>query len=119
AEERKTGTLETLMTLPIREWEVVVGKFLAALAMMAVGVGFTLLYPLTLSLVVAPGSQLDWGPVIGGYLGLVLLAGAFIAVGMWASAISKNQIVGFIVGLAICFLLWVLDKATIVLPGTL
>jgi gliding-associated putative ABC transporter substrate-binding component GldG len=116
AEERKTGTLESLLTLPVREWEVVVGKLTAALGMVAVGLLFTIPFPITLAALTAPGFTFDWGPVLGGYVGLVLLAGAFLSVGMWASAISKNQIVGFIVGLAACFVLWILDKATVILP---
>ncbi len=118
AEERKTGTLESLLTLPLREWEIVTGKFFAALGMLCVGLLFTLFYPLSLRMLIASTSSFDWGPVVGGYLGLVLLAGAFIACGMWASAISKNQIVGFIAGLGLCFLLWVLDKAILVLPAS-
>ena len=119
AEERKSGTLEILLTLPVTEAEVVVGKFLAALGMVVFGLCFTFLYPLSVALLTAPGASMDWGPVVGGYLGLVLLASSFIAVGMWASAISKNQIVGFIVGLLLCFVLWIIDKAAIVLPASL
>jgi ABC-2 type transport system permease protein len=118
AEERKSGTLESLLTLPVRESEIVLGKFLAALGMMAVGLLFTVFYPVSLALLTAPGTSLDWGPVIGGYVGNLLLASAFIAVGMWASALSKNQIVGFIAGLGICFTLWVLDKAILILPAS-
>jgi ABC-2 type transport system permease protein len=119
AEERKSGTLEILLTLPVREWEVVLGKYLAALGMVALGLLFTLLYPVSVSMLVADGQHMDWGPVIGGYVGLLLLASAFLGVGLWASALSKNQIVGFIVGLLICFLLWIVDKAAIILPGSL
>jgi ABC-2 type transport system permease protein len=117
AEERKSGTLELLLTLPVTDGDVVVGKFLAALGMMAVGLLCTLLYPITLSLMVSADAHLDWGVVVGGYLGLLLLAAAFLASGMWASAVSKNQIVGFIAGLAICFVLWILDRAIYVLPA--
>lgn len=119
AEERKSGTLEGLMTLPVREHEIVLGKFTAALAMICVGLVCTLAYPFSLVAMSAPGSTFDWGPVAGGYLGLVMLASAFIACGMWASALSKNQIVGFIFALGICFVLWVLDKAILILPSSL
>jgi ABC-2 type transport system permease protein len=83
-----------------------------------VGLAFTFFYPFSLVAITAPGNTFDWGPVVGGYIGLVLLASAFIAVGMWASALSKNQIVGFIAGLALCFILWVLDKAILILPAS-
>ncbi len=119
AEERKSGTLESLLTLPVREWEVVVGKLAAAVGMVAIGLLFTLPFPVTVAVLTAPGFTFDWGPVIGGYAGLLLMASAFLSVGMWASAISKNQIVGFIAGLAVCFVLWILDKATIILPAGL
>lgn len=119
AEERKSGTLEALMTLPVKDHEIVLGKFIAALGMMCVGLLFTMAYPFSLVAITQPGARFDWGPVIGGYAGLVLLASAFIACGMWASALSKNQIVGFIAAIGICFVLWVLDKAILVLPASL
>lgn len=119
AEERKSGTIESLLTLPVREWEVVAGKYLAAVVMVGVGVAFTISYPISLSLVTAEGASLDWGPIVGGYIGTMLLSSSFIAVGMWASALGKDQIVGFIVGLAVCFLLWFPDQVAIFLPASL
>jgi len=116
AEERKSGTLETLMTLPVKEWEIVGGKFLAALITVAVCMVFTFAYPLSLVSATAPGQSFDWGPVWGGYLGVMLMASSFLAWGMWASAMNKNQIVGFIVGLLFCFALWIPDRVAIVLP---
>lgn len=117
AEERKSGTFETLMTLPVREWEIVVGKFLAALATIAIALVFTLPWAVSLVAATAKDAVFDWGPVLGGYLGVILMASAFIAVGLFASALQKNQIVGFIVGLALCFGLWFPDKVAIVLPS--
>ncbi len=116
AEERKTGTLELLLSMPIRDWEVVVGKFLAALGMVAVGLAWTLPYPIIVSSFTAAGASFDWGPVVAGYLALLLLAASFLALGLWASALSKNQIVGFIVGLLLCFLFYFIDKFAVVLP---
>src|SRR5262249_1095299 len=95
AEERKSGTLELLLTMPLDNWQLVAGKFLAALGMVAAGLVFTVPYALTVSSLTAAGASFDWGPVMAGYIGLLLLAGAFIALGLWASALSKNQIVGF------------------------
>ena len=116
AEERKSGTLELLMTLPVKEWEVVAGKFLAAVGMVGVCMLFTVVYALSLFGVTATGAAFDWGPVIGGYVGVMLMASSFIAWGMFASAMNKNQIVGFILGLGICFALWIPDRVAIVLP---
>jgi ABC-2 type transport system permease protein len=116
AEERKSGTLESLMTLPVKEWEIVAGKFLAALATVAVCMVFTLPYAISLFSLTDPNQHFDWGPVVGGYVGVMLMSSSFIAFGMWASAMNKNQIVGFIVGLAFCFVLWIPDRVAIVLP---
>jgi ABC-2 type transport system permease protein len=117
AEERKSGTFETLMTLPVREWEVVAGKFIAALTTVAVALLFTLPWAFSLVAVTEKEAVFDWGPVIGGYVGVLLLASAFIAWGLFASALQKNQIVGFIVGLALCFLMWFPDKVAMFLPS--
>lgn len=116
AEERKTGTLELLLSMPLRDWEVVGGKFLAALAMVAAGLLWTLPYPFTVAAFAAEGAKFDWGPVVMGYLGLLLMASSFLALGLWASAISRNQIVGFIIGLLLCFAFYFIDKFAIVLP---
>jgi len=119
AEERKSGTFEVLMTLPVREFEVVLGKFLGAVGMLAVGIACTLPMPLSLSAITASGFEFDWGPVVGGYLGLLLMASSFLAVGMWASAMTRNQIVSFIVGLGLCFALVMLDSAVFLLPESI
>jgi ABC-2 type transport system permease protein len=119
AEERKTGTLELLMTMPLREWEVVGGKFIAALAMVATGLAFTLPYAFSVAALTAPGVSFDWGSAIAGYLGLLLLASSFLALGLWASALSKNQIIGFIVGLLLCLSFSFIDKFAALLPESI
>ncbi|MGQ0506690.1 MAG: ABC transporter permease [Myxococcaceae bacterium] len=119
AEERKSGTLELLLSLPVQDWQVVVGKFLGALGMVSVALACTLPYPIIVASLAAPGVSFDWGPVITGYLGLLLLASSFLAVGLWASALSRNQIVGLILGLAGCFALYFVDKFAFVLPPAL
>jgi len=98
AEEKRTGSLELLVTMPVTEGEMVLGKFLAALALMTVALGLTATYPLTL----AGLGNLDWGPVFGGYLGMFLLGAAFCAIGTAASAVTSNQIVAFMVALILC-----------------
>ncbi|EPX62767.1 gliding motility protein GldF [Cystobacter fuscus DSM 2262] len=119
AEERKSGTLELLLTMPLNDWQVVTGKFLAALGMVGVGLLLTLPYPLSVAALTAPGASFDWGPVVMGYVGLLLLASSFLAIGLWASALSRNQIVGFIIGLVLCFAFYFVDKFAVVLPQTL
>jgi ABC-2 type transport system permease protein len=119
AEERKTGTLELLLSMPLRDWEVVAGKFAAALAMVGVGLLWTLPYPITVAALTAQGASFDWGPVLAGYLGLLLMASSFISLGLWASTLSRNQIVGFIIGLLLCFAFYFVDKFALLLPDAL
>jgi gliding motility-associated transport system permease protein len=104
AEEKKLGTIELLLTFPVKDWEVVIGKFLAALGFLAVAVLLTL--PLAIT-VIALGNP-DNGALICGYLGCILLGASFLAIGLWASSITANQIVAFIVTVVICFVLYVI-----------
>jgi ABC-2 type transport system permease protein len=101
AEERKSGTIELLMTLPIEPWEAVLGKFLAAWAF--VGVALLLTFPMwiTVNMLGSP----DNGVILASYLGSFLMAGAFLAIGACVSAMTKNQVIAFILAAAICFLL--------------
>ena len=119
AEERKTGTIELLLSMPVKDWQVVAGKFAAALAMLAVGLLWTLPFAFSVSSVTAKGASFDWGPVLGGYFGLLLMASSFIGLGMWGSALSRNQIVGFIVGLVLCAAFSLINRIAIVLPASL
>lgn len=102
AEEEKQGTIETLLTLPVRDVELVLGKFFASWALLAVGLALTL--PLAFS--VAALGNLDWGPVIGGYVGALLLGAAYLAIGQFVSALTSNQILAFILALVACLCLW-------------
>jgi ABC-2 type transport system permease protein len=112
AEEYHIGSYETLLTLPVSFNDVVVGKFAASVAFIAAMLIPTLAYPVTVSFL----GNLDWGPVLGGYLGAVLLGAAFSAVGLFASALTRNQIVAFIIGLAICFGLTLVDQMVFFMP---
>ena len=103
SEERKLGTLEVLLTWPVREREAVAGKFLGGLGLLAVSLAGTL--PLALT-VFALGDP-DPGPVLAGYLGLLLFGGAGLAIGSYASALTENQIVAYIAGVALTFALFV------------
>jgi ABC-2 type transport system permease protein len=113
AEELRSGTLELLTTLPVRDHEVILGKFLAGLTVICSALAMTLVYAFTVSSI----GDLDWGPVIGGYLGLVLCAAALIGIGLMTSAWSRNQIIAFIFALLICLTLWLLDKITFFVPA--
>jgi len=115
AEELNVGSYELLLTMPVTIRQVVLGKFLAGLVFMAMMLLPTLLYPIAISFL----AELDWGPVIGGYLGAIMLAGAYCAIGLFASSLTRNQIIAFIIGLAICFGLTMLDKMLFFLPETL
>jgi len=115
SEELNIGSYEILLTMPVTLTDVVLGKFLAAVAFVSAMLVTTFAYPLT----VAALGQLDWGPVAGGYIGAVLLGAAFSAIGLLASALTRNQIIAFIVGMAVCFILTLLDKMLFFLPRSM
>jgi ABC-2 type transport system permease protein len=115
SEELNIGSYETLLTMPVTFVDVVLGKFLAAVAFVGASLIPTLSYPITVSCL----GQLDWGPVVGGYLGAMLLAAAFSAIGLFASSLTRNQIIAFIIGVAICFTLTLIDKMLFFLPQSL
>lgn len=115
AEEMKTGTLELLTTKPLHDAEVVLGKFLAAWALVGLALVPTLIYAATIGWL----GDVDAGPVIGGYLGLLLMAAVYISLGLFASSLTDNQIVAFIVGFLFCFVFFMLDKVLIYLPSFL
>lgn len=97
AEENRSGTIELLMTKPITDWQVVIGKFLSTLMLIAIALAFTLPYYITVSTL----GPIDHGAVWTGYLGLLLMSGSYIAIGLFASSITKNQIVSFLLALLI------------------
>ncbi|MFN2156145.1 MAG: Gldg family protein [Anaerolineae bacterium] len=113
SEEQREGTLEVLLTLPVRRASLVLGKFLAVVALAAVALALTLFIPITVSLL----GNLDWAPVLGGYLAALLMASAYAAIGLFVSSRTDNQIVALIVTLLLCgaFYLvgtaWVTDLA--------
>ncbi len=115
AEEKGTGTLELLITMPVRDWEVVVGKFLAGIGLLAVLLGLTLVYAFTLNAL----GPVDKGPTYGGYLGLLLMGGAYVAIGVMASSFTRNQIVSFILAFAISFTLYLFGRITQIVPPAL
>ena len=114
AEERRSGTIELLLTYPVRDGAVLAGKYLSALTLYAIMIGLTLLYPA----IVVYFARLEWGPVLTGYLGLLLMGGTFIAVGVCASSLTENQIVAAITTFGILLLLWVLGWSADYAGGT-
>ena len=108
AEEQKQGTLEVLLTLPVKEHELVAGKFLASWSLLAVSLALTMGIPLTVAML----GDLDWGPVLGGYVGALLLGAAYLSVGQFISATTENQILSFILALVICLGLYGLGTDT-------
>jgi ABC-2 type transport system permease protein len=112
AEEKKSGTLELLTTKPVTDAEIVIAKFLAAWALLAAALLPTLLYLFTM---MALGS-IDVGPVITGYIGLLLMGGAYIAIGIFASSLTENQIIAFITGFLIVLALFLMDKVLMYVP---
>src|SRR5919199_2787006 len=115
AEEQRTGTVELLLTNPVQEWEIVTGKFLASILLVLVMLGLTLLFPLFLFIFGNP----DRGPIIAGYVGVLLQAAAFLSVGLWASSLTQNQIVAAIVAFAFLLILWLSDNLGQFLGGTI
>lgn len=107
AEERRQGTDELLLTSPLSVGEIVAGKYLAAAAMFAVTLLITGLYPGIVAIYGDP----DIGPILTGYLGLFLLGSAFLAVGVFASSVTDNQMVAGVIGFGILLLLWVFSWA--------
>jgi len=115
SEEFNTGSYELLMTMPVSSLNIIIGKFLAA----AVFIAFMLLPTLFYSIIISFIGELDWGPVIGGYLGAFFLGASFSAIGLFASSLTKNQIIAFITGMTFCFLLTLIDKMLFFLPESL
>jgi ABC-2 type transport system permease protein len=115
SEELSVGSYEILLTLPVTFMDIIMGKFLAGVIFVAAALIPTFSYPIFIAFL----GQLDWGPVIGGYMGAVLLGAAFTAVGIFASTLTRNQIVAFIVGMTICFFLTLIDKMLFFFPQSI
>ena len=113
AEEKKSGTIELLVTMPVRDVEIVLGKYLATLILLATALALTFAYPLTISILGNP----DGGALIGGYCGLLLMGAAYLAMGIFTSGLTPNQIVAFITGFALIFVFYMLDKVIVFFPG--
>ena len=106
AEERQQRTLELLLTQPVTTTQIVGGKFLACWALASLALVPTLLYYYTVYELGSPRGNLDSGAIAGSYIGLLFLAGIFCAIGIFASALSQNQIVGFVLAALLCFVVY-------------
>ncbi len=115
AEERKAGTLELLLTAPVRESHVVLAKYLASMAVLAVMIGLTGVYAVVLGTFGSP----DWGAIYSGYLGLLLLASTLVSIGLAVSALTSNQVIAAIVTIGILFSMWMIDSLAAMLPDAL
>ena len=114
AEEQKLGTIELLLTSPVKDWEVILGKYLASLTFLLVSLALTLYYTILLFVYASP----DPGPIYAGYLGLVLYGGAALALGLLCSSLTSNQIVAAVVAIGILLALFFADLAWGSIGGT-
>ena len=113
AEEKKLGTMEVLMTLPLKDYEAVLGKFFSSFIFMIIAVLLT--FPLSLTIYILGNP--DTGTIVGGYLGACLMGGAYLAIGLFISSLTKNQIVAFIISIVTCFVFLIIGE-DIVLMST-
>lgn len=104
AEEKKSGTVEFLLTLPITDWQAVLAKFMSSLFFLLICLALTLTLPISIAYL----GSIDMGPVVGSYLGALFLGGAYLALGLFISSLTKNQIIAFISALVACFCFFVI-----------
>jgi len=116
ADEHRNGTLELLLTAPIHEWELIIGKWLGSFLFVLIIIAITLIYPLALNRLVTPG--IDQGLMLANYLAIILVAGAFLAIGTAISSFFNNQFAAFFATLVILFFLWiVIGWPSVVMQG--
>jgi ABC-2 type transport system permease protein len=106
AEEKQSGTIELLVTRPITDWQIVGGKFLASLVLVIIALLPTAVYYITVYQLGDPVGNLDSGGIMGSYIGLIFLAGAFVAIGVFASSLTNNQIVAFVLATFLCYFVY-------------
>ncbi|HOS84936.1 MAG TPA: gliding motility-associated ABC transporter permease subunit GldF [Bacteroidales bacterium] len=117
ADEKKSGTLELLLTLPISDISIVSAKFLAGIVLLAIALTPTLLYVFTIYALGSPPGNIDSGATIGAYIGLFCIGGVYMAIGTWISSFTDNQIISFIVSAVVCFVFFMgFDSLATVIP---
>jgi ABC-2 type transport system permease protein len=114
AEEQRMGTIELLLTAPVRDWEVIIGKFAAAMALFLLMLVPTGLYVLFLMLWGHPDSS----TILTGYVGIILVGAVFVSIGLLTSAITQNQLVAFLIAFVVSLILWLIDGLTANFTGT-
>jgi len=114
--EKDSGTIESLTTLPLTDQDIIIGKFISSVALMGIGLAFTLVHFLTITIL---GQNVDFGAIICGYLGLFLMGAAYSAIGIFASTLSNNQIIAFIIALLIVFFLFIIEIILPLLPSAM
>lgn len=107
AEEKRSGTIEFLLTLPITDWQAVLGKFLGGVFFLLVALALTGSIPISLAYAGSP----DWGVIIASYLGALLLGAAYLALGLCISSLTKNQIIAFVITVAIAFIFFIIGNS--------
>ncbi len=117
AEETRSGTYETLATLPLEDWDIVLGKFAAFAALAALAVGALLFFPIVVAFLAQPPAGLDWGEALGTVGSLILLSWLLGSAGLFASSWSKSQVIGYVGAFLLGFALFMLGKVTQFLPG--
>lgn len=115
SEEKRNGTMELLVTMPISDAAIIIGKYLAGLALLIASILPTLVYVVTVMML----GDMDKGPLIGGYLGLVLLGAGYLAIGTYGSSLSDSQVVAFIVSFFVTFIFFLLNKVLFLIPSWL
>ena len=114
AREKNIGTMEVISTLPIKDVEFVIGKFLSALSLIALGLAFTLIHFFTL---VNVGTNIDYGALFTGYLGLFFAGAVYASIGTFSSSLFDNQVIAFIIGVFIVLMFFLFDKLLIFIPS--
>ncbi len=116
SEENRNGTIELLLTAPVTDWQLIIGKWLGSFLFFLTVSGITLIYPVILNRLISPG--IDRGMLLSGYLGMILLISAMCAIGVFASSLFSNQIAAFITTLGIIIILWVIGAPAQLMQGT-
>ncbi|MBM4295441.1 MAG: ABC transporter permease [Deltaproteobacteria bacterium] len=113
AEEKRSGTAELLFTYPLTDWSVILGKYLSALAVYLALLAFTSIYAVAAGFILT----LDWGALLTGYLGMVLLGASLLSLGLFASSLTENQIIAAVMGFALLLMLWIIGLAQVLSSG--
>jgi ABC-2 type transport system permease protein len=119
AAEKGSGTLELLITMPVRDTDVILGKYVAALSMALVLLAATLLYPFAMFVWPWHLGALDWGPVLSGYFGCALFSAAAVAIGLMLSSLTESEVMAFFMTLALLFFLYFIGSIVSLVPGGL